>query len=63
MRCRLQPILNPSLKGRTLYPLKQSPFPLGEGRGEAYFRYPCATFAQGLWGPRLLVLLAPLVPL
>ena len=29
------PILNPSLKGRTLYPLKQSPFPLGEGRGEA----------------------------
>jgi very-short-patch-repair endonuclease len=29
------PILNPSPKGRTLYPLKQSPFPLGEGRGEA----------------------------
>ena len=31
-----QPILYPSLEGRTLYPLKQSPFPLGEGRGEAY---------------------------
>ena len=30
-----QPILYPSLEGRTLYPLKQSPFPLGEGRGEA----------------------------
>ena len=32
-----QPILNPSLKGRTLDTTEQSPFPLGEGRGEANF--------------------------
>ena len=30
------PILNPSLKGRTSNTMKLSPFPLGEGRGEAY---------------------------
>ena len=30
------PILNPSLKGRTSNNMKLSPFPLGEGRGEAY---------------------------
>ncbi len=30
------PILNPSLKGRTSNTKKLSPFPLGEGRGEAY---------------------------
>ena len=27
------PILNPSLEGRTLYPLKPTPFPLGRGWG------------------------------
>ena len=32
-----QPILNPSLKGRTLDTTEQSPFPSGEGRGEANF--------------------------
>ena len=32
-----QPILNPSLKGRTLDTTEQSPFPLGEGQGEANF--------------------------
>ena len=37
-----QPILNPSLEGRTLDTTEQSPFPSGEGRGEA-------NFAQ-LWG-------------
>ena len=37
-----QPILNPSLKGRTLDTTEQSPFPSGEGRGEA-------SFAQ-VWG-------------
>ena len=32
-----QPILNPSLEGRTLNSGENSPFPLGEGRGEACF--------------------------
>ena len=31
------PILNPSLEGRTLDTTEQSPFPSGEGRGEANF--------------------------
>ena len=37
------PILNPSLKGRTLNTTELSPFPSGEGRGEA------CSFAQ-VWG-------------
>ena len=43
-----QPILNPSLKGRTLDTTKQSPFPSGEGRGEAYTPLPSGRAGVGL---------------
>ena len=42
------PILNPSLKGRTLDTTKQSPFPSGEGRGEAYTPLPPGRAGVGL---------------
>ena len=42
------PILNPSLKGRTLDTTKQSPFPSGEGRGEAYTPFPSGRAGVGL---------------
>ena len=42
------PILNPSLKGRTLDTTKQSPFPSGEGRGEAYTALPSGRAGVGL---------------
>ena len=43
-----QPILNPSLKGRTLDTTKQSPSPSGEGRGEAYTPFPSGRAGVGL---------------